>query len=219
MTINIYSIFPSIDGEVSGYHQGRMSIFIRFAGCNVRCRYCDTGYALEMKSATCEMTPKQIVEKVSSYGINKVTITGGEPLLQAAGLNALTKLLYRKGFDISVETNGTLPIDLSYGVGSWVVDYKLPSSGVHKFHEDTFLKLDQMDFVKFVIMDRTDYLEALNFKDHLQEWGKSRCHFAFAPVHDKISADTLIAWLLEDRVSDAIINVQLHKVLNLKEMP
>jgi 7-carboxy-7-deazaguanine synthase len=219
MKIKIYSIFPSIDGEVNGSHQGRMSVFIRFAGCNIRCEYCDTGYALEKKSATSEMTPQEIMDVVESYGINKVTITGGEPLMQPAGLHELCKLLYWKNFLVSVETNGSLPLEgYGYGIGSWVVDYKLPSSGcMDRMNPDTFLNLRANDFVKFVIEDELDFNTALLIRTWLKDEHELRVQFAFSPVHGKLSADSLIAWLMKAGVGDAIINVQLHKILNLKE--
>jgi 7-carboxy-7-deazaguanine synthase len=214
--LNIYSIFPSVEGEVSLYGQGRLTTFIRFAECNLTppCKYCDTTYALKKSSGT-EMTVQQVFDKVKEIGIPKVTITGGEPLLQSEGFYELTKKLYWENYRVSVETNGTLPC-VGYGVGSWIVDYKLPSSGcMDKMNLAAFENLRGTDYVKFVIEDETDFLEALNFKEWLQI--RNNVHFAFSPSHGNLSPDELISWLMKEKVYDAILNVQLHKVLNLKE--
>ena len=214
--MRIYSIFPSISGEVDFYHQGRLTTFIRFSGCPLRCTYCDTKYAWKMSSGT-EMTVKEIMKVVDEIGIPKVTITGGEPLMQAEGLYKLTRNLTNKGYDISVETNGSFPL-LGYGVGSWVVDYKLPTSGEQdKMNFKVFQGLRSSDFVKFVIKDIRDFEEALRIRNKLKESNTYRAKFAFSPVHGEMDVNLLINWLLKEEVYDAIINVQLHKVLNLKE--
>ena len=214
--LKIFSIFPSIAGEVNCYHQGHLCTFIRFSGCQLNCNYCDTRYALSATSGK-EMSISEIIKEVKAIGIPKVTITGGEPLMQFDGFLELTRSLYMSNFQIVVETNGSFPCN-GYGVDCWVVDYKLPSSGcMDKMTPTAFSKLRASDFVKFVIMDRTDYLEALNVKEWIQDDIGSSCQFAFSPVYGTLDPNTLIKWLMEDRIFDAIINAQLHKLLKLKE--
>jgi len=224
--MQVYSIFPSIDGEVSRYHQGRLTTFIRMAGCNLGglsntkpCLYCDTLYALSPKSGT-EMSVKDVMNRIEEIGIFKITITGGEPMLQVEEVYELTKALYfaKQDYTISVETNGTLPC-IGYNVGSWVVDYKLASSGVtDQMDAANFLELTAGDFVKFVIEDRKDFDEAVNFKNWLQQDMDSKVNFAFSPCHGKLNPNDLISWLMDDRVMDAVVNFQLHKVLDIKEL-
>ena len=220
--IRVFSIFPSIDGEVNNYHQGHTTTFVRFAGCNFYtepkskpCAYCDTKYALSLDSGQ-DMTVEEIMKKVQEIGLNKVTITGGEPLLQFDGFLELTKQLYKGGHKVSVETNGSFPCN-GYGVGCWVVDFKLPSSGcMDKMVPVAYKNLADQDFVKFVIMNREDYIEALNAKEWIQDKLMASCQFAFSPAHDKLDPNLLISWLLEDKI-DAIVNFQLHKVCKLME--
>ena len=219
--MKIYEIFVSLDGEVNAFHQGCITTFIRLAGCNLRpgCTYCDTQYAMDPDSGT-EMPVGEIVAKVKELGGNKVTITGGEPLMQAVELFSLTKKLWHEHFKISVETNGTyLPIGC--GVGSWVVDFKLPSSGNYdKMKHDIFVDLTKLDYVKFVIMDENDYLTAIREKNYLQSIG---CHanFAFSPMFGPQATPIneikhkLVEWLIRDKVFDAIVNVQIHKLLGV----
>ena len=221
--MRIYSIFPSCDGEVNGYHQGRLTTFVRFAGCNFDksfgkhpCSYCDTGYALSATSGM-EISVNEVMEQIKYLGNKNVTITGGEPLMQAKDFYELTQKLYWRNYKVSVETNGSLPCH-GYGVGSWVVDYKLPSSGcMEEMRHDIFLELRANDFVKFVVRDKEDLKVALDIKHSLQIIAQSRVNFAFSPWHGELSPDDHITWLMEEKVHDAILNFQLHKVLGLKE--
>ena len=79
-TFPVVELFDSIEGE--GKRTGYMAVFVRFAGCNLRCSYCDTGYALERSDARDHLTEGELLERIRSYPWKKVTLTGGEPLLQ-----------------------------------------------------------------------------------------------------------------------------------------
>jgi len=217
--MKIYEIFQSIDGEVNAFHQGCLTTFIRVAGCNLECTYCDTKYALDSDSGH-DMEVNDIVSKVLSLGCLKVTITGGEPLLQSEELGELTKKLWHVHCRTSIETNGTLPMVLP-GVGSWVADFKLPSSGNYdKMNHELFVGLVKLDYIKFVIMDENDYLTAIREMNYLKS---INCHanFAFSPVFgpkglpDSHTSKELVRWLIRDKEFDVIINVQIHKLLGV----
>jgi 7-carboxy-7-deazaguanine synthase len=105
----INEIFYSIQGE--GYNTGLPVAFIRFAGCNLKCPWCDTKY----HEAHFELDEAQILARVEQYPTQHVIFTGGEPMLQDLG--PLWSALKRKGFWIGVETNGTRPIVQSF---DWV---------------------------------------------------------------------------------------------------
>ena len=131
----------------------------------------------------------------------------------------VTKKLYHSGFHTSVETNGSLPPE-GYGVGSWVVDFKLPGSGNYdKMDHVMFTQLNSSDFVKFVITDRNDYDTAVREKNYLQS---INCHakFAFSPVFGPcktlVNPMPIVDWLIEDKVFDAIVSIQIHKILKTK---
>lgn len=100
-TYRVNKIFYSLQGE--GYYTGRPAVFIRMSGCNRRCPYCDTDH-----TAATELTAAEIVANASAYPARFAVITGGEPLLQLD--EALIELLHDAGFEIAVETNGTLPV-------------------------------------------------------------------------------------------------------------
>ena len=101
----VNDIFYSIQGE--GYNTGRAAVFVRFAGCNLRCGFCDTEFDTYR-----EMTDEEIIAEVSRYKVSRcenslVVLTGGEPTLQAD--EAFVDLLHQHGFEVAMESNGTRP--------------------------------------------------------------------------------------------------------------
>ncbi len=98
----IVEIFHSVQGE--GYHTGIPHVFVRFGNCNLRCEWCDTNF-LEYEMRDLE----DIVSEVSSYNCDRVIFTGGEPALQDLG--SIGMELKKLGLHISIETNGTIPVD------------------------------------------------------------------------------------------------------------
>ena len=91
-------IFDSIDGE--GKRTGKMVIFVRFAGCNIRCTYCDTAYALKESQAEEFLTEEEILGRIHAYPWKRITVTGGEPLLQP--LQSLCDILSGEGYEINI---------------------------------------------------------------------------------------------------------------------
>jgi 7-carboxy-7-deazaguanine synthase len=144
--LKINEIFYSIQGE--GKHTGIPTLFIRLSGCNLRCNYCDTRYALENGHT---MSEQEIVKEAKKYWSNNkplwVCITGGEPLLQ--DIRFLIDMLMAEGFKVQIESNGTvfLPIDCDWLVISPKTSKKpLPSM------------LERADEVK-VVIDSEESLE------------------------------------------------------------
>ena len=103
----VNEVFYSIQGE--GQHAGRPALFVRFAGCNLKCAFCDTEHSMQAK-----MTAKQIVHTLErSQPVNHPTthlvLTGGEPGLQIDA--ELVKALHKEHFyPVQVETNGTVKL-------------------------------------------------------------------------------------------------------------
>ncbi|MFZ5632227.1 MAG: 7-carboxy-7-deazaguanine synthase QueE [Bacillota bacterium] len=143
----IREIFSSVQGE--GPYIGCRQVFVRFEGCNLSCRYCDTGQSGEKKTCRVEVAPgkrafieietplsaQEVIKTAAEHFLlslhHSVSITGGEPLLQADFLKELLPGLKRLGTGIYLETNGTLPeklrqvIDL---VDIISMDIKLPGT-------------------------------------------------------------------------------------------
>ncbi len=101
----VNEIFPGIQGE--GFWTGLPVTFIRFAGCNLACSFCDTDYSLK----EC-LTVEQILDRICRHKPNTVILTGGEPLLQPLG--PLVTALKASSFHIHLETNGTIAVPQEY---------------------------------------------------------------------------------------------------------
>ena len=92
--MNVIEIFASIDGE--GSRQGLLTTFLRLHDCNIRCSYCDTTYSYGIDSVFTEMTVAEVADVIESLGNHRITITGGEPLLQEAAVVELIDELNRR---------------------------------------------------------------------------------------------------------------------------
>ena len=96
----INDIFYSLQGE--GHNTGRAAVFVRFAGCNLRCSFCDTEFDTYR-----EMSDEEILAAISQYPARFVVLTGGEPTLQVD--EAFVELLHQHGYEVAMESNGTRP--------------------------------------------------------------------------------------------------------------
>jgi 7-carboxy-7-deazaguanine synthase len=212
-TIRVNNVFTSFDGEVNAFYQGRVSTFIRLQGCNLQCPYCDATQAQDVKGGK-RMFVEELAVQVIEMGTDKFTITGGEPFLQSrAILDLIAEIGRRKdNAQISIETNGTLPIPSGLNPDvSLIVDYKM-GIGQELFLA-AFEGLTSMDFVKFVISDIEEFREALEAMRWIKELNirGELPQFAFSPVHGKVAPEELAKWILVTKIPDAILNLQLHK--------
>jgi 7-carboxy-7-deazaguanine synthase len=210
--MKIYSIFQSIDGEINLWGQGAQTVFVRTSGCNLFCKFCDTKYALSPDSGQ-EMSLETIIKQVKNLGPKKVTITGGEPLLQRNSLLKLMKLLWREGFKISIETNGSLPIIPLWRWNKelcWVVDYKLEFS--EKMNKYAFNNLTEQDFVKIVVRGTNNIIEANKIKNYLIDDG-CKADFFLSPSFNEITPEELEEEIKKLGYFDFGVNLQIHKLI------
>jgi len=226
--MQVAEIFQSVDGEVNPWGQGRLSTFIRTSQCNLRCRWCDTP---QSKVPGVELLVDEIFEKIQKLGCHKVTITGGEPLVQMEGVLQLIDLLLKYDYKISVETNGSIVPPLIYFQDkwlSWIFDYKL------EFPEKMQIGmmaniLSSCHWIKIVIEGENDYKEAIRIKNWLRQAG-SKASFAFSPAAGIFGRDVdrdeeskfmlsphdLVDWLIRDLQWDVAVNIQMHKLLSVR---
>ncbi|MCC6811188.1 MAG: radical SAM protein [Deltaproteobacteria bacterium] len=204
-TLQITEIFLSLQGE--SRYAGLPCAFVRLTGCNLRCSWCDTTYSFHGGE---KLSLDAIVARVKEYGVPRVEITGGEPLLQPNVFPLIHRFL-DEGFEVLLETSGAQPIADVPTTVCRVVDYKLPKSGEgDRFHEGNWKALTQHDEVKFVVQDRADFDHALAIvQKHL---ARGDVPYSFSPVHGVLAPKDLAAWMLEAKV-DARLNLQLHKYL------
>ncbi len=186
---------------------GRPCTFVRLTYCNLRCSYCDTEYAFEEGK---EMSTDEILSKVRSYGCRMVEITGGEPLYQP-NVHGLMRRLCDEGYEVLIETGGSLDISPVDPRVKRIVDFKCPSSKMMKKNLwDNAQFLNEKDEVKFVIGNREDY-----------DWSKrmilehrldQKCPILMSPVFGELAPADLAEWILEDKL-DARLQLQLHKYI------
>ena len=159
--MKISEIFYSIEGE--GIEIGRPEVFVRLSGCNLRCKWCDTKYALKNGK---EMSVEDIIQEVGKYPCKNVSITGGEPLLQRRELLELVKRFKDLGYWIQINTNGTIFDEEIFKLVDLIsMDCKCPSSGMKSDLEvirKTKELFDPKTQFKFIISDKRDYEYAKN---------------------------------------------------------
>ncbi len=195
----------SLQGE--GAWSGWPCFFIRLAGCNLSCTYCDTAWAREGGR------PVQLEALVGQWlGSNTrvVQVTGGEPLLQPASL-ALMERLCLHGGKVLLETNGSMPLSQVHAGVIKVVDVKTPGSGnVDSWLPENLRYLGPKDQVKFVLTGRDDYLWAL---DKVNATGMAFfTQIIFSPASPGLEPVELAEWMVRDRPM-ARMQIQLHKFL------
>lgn len=207
MPLQVNEIFFSIQGESS--HAGRPCAFIRLAGCNLRCLYCDTRYAYEEGSVR-EIS--DIERQIRSFGCRLVEITGGEPLLQAETPELIRTLLDRR-YTVLLETNGSMDIGCIDERCIRIVDMKCPSSGEsEKNRLENLAIITPNDEVKFVIGDRADFEYAKGvISTHLSRSSGLNPPL-ISPVFGRMNPESLARWILEDHL-DVRLQIQLHKVI------
>ena len=202
-TIEVCETFLSIQGEST--FAGMPCFFIRLAGCNLRCSYCDTTYAW---AAGRGMAVDELADEFRRANVRTVEVTGGEPLLQPE-TPELVRALLALG-TVLVETNGTMDISVLPRDAVAIMDIKCPGSGCCDATDwGNIERLRPHDEVKFVVESRSDYEWARDVA--LRHAMAERCRAVlFSPVLGRMAPDELAGWLLADRMN-ARLNMQLHK--------
>ena len=202
--LSVNEIFYSIQGEST--YAGKPCVFVRLAGCDLRCSWCDTAYAFAEGR---KMSIDDIVNQVGEYGSPLVEVTGGEPLLQEDVYPLMERLL-DGGRTVLLETGGQIDVSRVPGAVVKVMDVKCPASGESdKVDWGNIDRLGSRDQVKFVIQDRRDYEFAREtVTRHALD---RRCAAVlFSPVHGVLDPKALSEWILEDRLP-VRLQLQIHK--------
>ena len=206
--LRVAEIFHSLQGEST--RAGRPCAFVRLAGCNLDCAWCDTGYARDAGSGR-ELPLGLIVEAVRPFRAGLAEITGGEPLLQSA-TPELAARLSGEGYEVLVETNGSLDISRIPHPAARIMDLKTPSSGMCARNRlENLAHLRRGDEVKFVIADRGDY-EWMRAMLRDSSYPGRLVATLLSPESGRLAAAELAGWMLADRL-DARLNLQLHRLL------
>lgn len=204
--LRITEIFHSIQGEST--HAGRPSYFVRLTGCNLRCSWCDSEYTF---SGGGWMTFDEIFAKLDTFPkCNLVEVTGGEPMLQR-NVNAFMQACLDRGFEVMLETGGSLDLSAVPRDVRKIIDIKAPGSGeADKNYWANFDALQTWDEIKVVIKDRADY-----------EWSRDQVlarklaeHnvVLFSPVFSSLRPVDLANWILADALP-VRMQLQMHKFI------
>ena len=202
--MKIAEIFRSLQGE--GKNQGKPCLFIRLAGCNLHCHWCDTPYA---QYGGEEINIVTVLEQLMRVNPTYICITGGEPLLQADDLEPLLILLHKRGTAIDIETNGTINFTRLQPYASICMDVKCPSSG----EQSDLALLDVLrvqDSVKFVVKDMTDCQYARDTIISHRIIGEIFLSPVFGSDYQMIAK-----FILENNLP-VRFQIQLHKIIGMK---
>lgn len=195
--IPVMEVFYSLQGE--GFHAGRPAYFIRLAGCDVGCHWCDVKESWDASKHSKKLI-SELVNEAHKSGANFVVITGGEPAMY--DLTLLTSKLRESGFEIAIETSGAYPLK---GWFDWIClspkKFKMPL-------EENFKLAHEL---KMIIFNKHDLVWA----DELKQKVNATCKLYIQPEWDK-SEEVLPIMLNYVKENTAWkISLQTHKYLNI----
>ena len=216
--MKVCEIFKSIEGE--GIRMGQAAVFVRLHGCNLRCSYCDSMYAVEGPDFK-QMSVGEILAAVEAYrnesGVKCVTLTGGEPLIHEGVSELLTKFS-EAGFEVNVETNGTVPCKWQLPGLFYTMDWKCKSSGMSaRMKMENIISLGKNDVLKFVVGSVEDLQEAEGVVERLSLTSPDNMpHIFISPVWGELTNEQIVNWMVGSKVmtqNNARFQVQLHKIV------
>jgi len=219
--MQIIEIYKSLQGESS--YAGLPCVFVRLAGCNLRCTWCDSEYTFKGGQRMTLEDIEHVVHRLSPDG-GLVEITGGEPLLQEREVIALMDRLLISGYTVLLETSGERPLESVPSQVVKIVDVKCPDSGEgDTFRMENLQALSPRDEAKFVIASRRDYEFARAF---IQQHGLTSrvASVILSPAfrknatgsrdvsHCLVDPQDLAEWMLADGLK-ARLGLQIHKFI------
>ncbi len=219
--MHLIELYKSVQGESS--FTGLPCVFVRFAGCNLRCAWCDSEYTF---TGGKPFTQDEVIAQIEALApCRLVEFTGGEPMLQARELLPLMDALLDRGYTLMMETSGERPLAEVSRLVHKIVDVKCPGAGAAagSFRMENLDALTLGDEVKFVLSSRADYEFAKHFiRQH--ELSAKVGQILLSPAFSKtpsplrtvenatLDPRTLVEWMMEDGI-DARLSLQIHKFI------
>lgn len=237
--MNVIEIFASIDGE--GSRQGLLTTFLRLHDCNIRCSYCDTTYSYGIDSIFTEMTVAEVADVIESLGNHRITITGGEPLLQeAAVVELIDELNRRKAETMQDNTSGqagsTCIIDIDKFdkremLNNSLYDFNIETNGtiIPSFHRDNVwftydyktpssLAEESMNIDIFKVATERDLIkfvvgspEDLDCMRRIIDQYPTEAQIYVSPVWGQIEAVLIIDYMKAYNLQNVRFQLQIHK--------
>jgi 7-carboxy-7-deazaguanine synthase len=218
--VYLIEIYKSVQGESS--FAGRPCIFVRLAGCNLRCSWCDSEYTF---TGGYKLSEDEVVAEIAKLApVKLIEFTGGEPLLQERELIPLMDRLLAQGYELMIETSGERSVDNVPRAVHKIVDVKCPGSGESgRFRMTNLASLTEQDELKFVITNRDDYEYARDFirANALESRGAQILlspAFSKTPSLERSTSNCLldprdlVEWMLADGLN-ARLSLQIHKYI------
>jgi 7-carboxy-7-deazaguanine synthase len=202
--MRISEIFRSIQGE--GRSQGLITTFVRLSGCNLNCSWCDTPYAREGGK---EVPVGDVFQAVEFSSCSRVCITGGEPLVQMDEVGTLVKQLDDAGYEVEIETNGTIDFSPLQPHASICMDVKCPSSG-ERSNLSLLSWIGSGDAVKFVVDGTGDIDYAREVIASYPIPGEYLISPVFGSDYGALAREVL------ERNMPVRFQVQLHRILGVR---
>ena len=205
--------FVSINGEAR--RAGELACFIRFAGCNLNCSYCDTKWANEAKAPFEILSEEEIYAYIKDTGVKNITLTGGEPLIQENLKRLLMMLSKDNDLRIEIETNGAVALDEYIDISdniTFTMDYKLPGSKMEEYMIlSNFDILRKIDTVKFVVSDYEDLEVA---KSIINKYNLSnRLKVYLSSCFGQIKPENIVDYMIDNQMNDVRLQLQMHKYI------
>ena len=237
--MNVIEIFSSIDGE--GSRQGLLTTFLRLHDCNIRCSYCDTTYSYGIDSVFTEMTVAEVANVIESLGNYRITITGGEPLLQEAAVVELIDELNRRNLQIMQDNtsgqtgltciNGADKFDKREMLNNSPYDFNIETNGTivpsfqrenvwftYDYKTPSSLAEESMNVDIFKAATERDLIkfvvgsqEDLDCMRRIIEQYPTAAQIYVSPVWGQIEAASIIDYMKEYNLQNVRFQLQIHK--------
>lgn len=204
--LRVIEVYRSVQGESSWV--GLPCTFVRLAGCNLRCTWCDSTYTF---TGGVHRAIDEVLAEVDALGVKLVEVTGGEPLAQRQCIPLLERLVAR-GYTVLLETSGSLDISRVPAAVHIILDLKAPGSGeAHQNRWENLPLLRPKDEVKLVLASREDFEWA---RDRIREHhlDQRAGEVLLSPVFGQLDPKDLVEWTLAEGLP-VRVQVQLHKVI------
>ena len=200
---DLVEIFESLQGE--GRNMGRPCVFIRFAGCNLKCPWCDTDVQKRFSASL-----EDILKELGQYRAKSVILTGGEPTIQE-GMPELVAALKAKDYWIGVETNGTRDADWLGFVDYVACSPKMEFEDLYRSGKDSASPLREADEVRVVASDE----RVVSFCKRMRKLIAATDYYV-SPCDRDGQIDFATAKSVLSQLDGWSLSVQLHKLLGFR---
>ena len=215
--------FMSLEGE--SIRQGLPVIFVRFLGCNLRCRsekypncYCDSEYSFAKSEYSKEVSVEDLVNEIKSFPCNRVSITGGEPLLghREVFLRDFLTELMSLGYEVSIETNGSQDIGWVKKdfpeviiIGDWKCPVAFGEKANKAMLESNLGLYEKTDALKFVV-SKDDFGEV---EKVLKNHPEIKAQVFISPAWETVEFSEVADWIIKHPEFNTRLSLQIHKII------